>query len=679
MLRQSTAVTLSLGPIVSAGDGYTIATSALTISASDIKLSKNGGVFVSKVDSTVPVYDSQGYYDVTLSGVDIGTLGELEISIQKTNWLPFFKTYKVISQSSYDALVSGTNINAQVAQISAGIDIASNALVATRLATSGYTAPDNAGITNIYNRIGLPVSGSISQDIQNISTAVIAGVPQNYVATSGTLTNGTNITGSYLDTHLINNNYWTTAPSGVTLSGYGLIQTIYFNVASSRVSEISIAGRFQAGVGRFVNVEAYNFSTSAFDSISNSVTRFNNSTTDQIKPFTLLSVHQDTAGNCIIRFVSPSTTTGDRFYIDQILCKAVIAGATPSEIADAVYQKMSYTVYAGSVWIDTVYGVSGTDIGINGIPTNPVNNYADALIIASVLGVKSFELAPDSTITLTQAHINWIFNGKAFIILNGQDISDAQFHDSESIDGISTGEDATFHDCVLGNLQAGSFNAFGCALNGIITGAPASNYTFINSVSNIPGLSTPTFIFGGAGNTAIGLRNYSGGMQINNMTTGDRISLEGQGQLKINSDCTGGTIAIRGCFTITDNVVGGFTGTLSDSARFAEDQNISSVSNNVSGSVNNVIQPVVLSASQPYFTPASAGDNMNINPTTLADLLKHSDLYDGKSIDYILEAAMAMVNGDFTISGDTMTLYKRDGITPFSVITKGVNNRTRIS
>jgi hypothetical protein len=52
-----------------------------------------------------------------------------------------------------------------------------------------------------------------------------------------------------------------------------------------------------------------------------------------------------------------------------------------------------------------------------------------------------------------------------------------------------------------------------------------------------------------------------------------KMSLEGNGQLKINANCTlaiaADQIAIRGNFKLTDNVLGGWGGTISDDARFA--------------------------------------------------------------------------------------------------------------
>lgn len=88
---------------------------------------------------------------------------------------------------------------------------------------------------------------------------------------------------------------------------------------------------------------------------------------------------------------------------------------------------------------------------------------------------------------------------------------------------------------------------------------------------------------------------------------------------------------------------------------------------------------VMLSAGQPDYAPAIAGDEMSLIPSLSASILKHEDLIDGMTIDYILEAGMAMVNGNFSISGDSMTLYRRDGITPFTTIDRTLTTRTRVS
>jgi hypothetical protein len=78
-------------------------------------------------------------------------------------------------------------------------------------------------------------------------------------------------------------------------------------------------------------------------------------------------------------------------------------------------------------------------------------------------------------------------------------------------------------------------------------------------------------------NTQLNFRHYSGGIEVQNLGQAgtDNMSLEGHGQLVLNANCAGGTIAIRGNFTITDNVAGGFVvagGVLSDDARFTRSE-----------------------------------------------------------------------------------------------------------
>ena len=51
ILKQSTAVTVKLGPFLDASDGVTAET-ALTISQSDVILSKNFGAFAQKGDTS---------------------------------------------------------------------------------------------------------------------------------------------------------------------------------------------------------------------------------------------------------------------------------------------------------------------------------------------------------------------------------------------------------------------------------------------------------------------------------------------------------------------------------------------------------------------------------------------------------------------------------------------------
>ena len=73
-MKQSTAVTIKLGPFVDDSDGKTAET-GLTIAQADVRLSKNGGNFAQKNDSNACTHDESGWYDCALDATDAGTLG----------------------------------------------------------------------------------------------------------------------------------------------------------------------------------------------------------------------------------------------------------------------------------------------------------------------------------------------------------------------------------------------------------------------------------------------------------------------------------------------------------------------------------------------------------------------------------------------------------------------------
>ncbi len=108
-LREGTAATVKVGPMISNSDGYTPKT-ALAIAPSNVLLSKNGGTFAAKADPSNCVYDANGFYNCTISAADTGTAGRLVLSVSMAATLPVWEDYTVVAQGTYDALVSGSAI-----------------------------------------------------------------------------------------------------------------------------------------------------------------------------------------------------------------------------------------------------------------------------------------------------------------------------------------------------------------------------------------------------------------------------------------------------------------------------------------------------------------------------------------------------------------------------------------
>lgn len=241
--------------------------------------------------------------------------------------------------------------------------------------------------------------------------------------------------------------------------------------------------------------------------------------------------------------------------------------------------------YNGFVWIDTVDGIAGDVPNENGTIDNPVSNIADATTLAVSLNLKRLSLAPGSSIILTQAYTNYIFSGHGWTLdLGGQDISDSIIMGA-GVSGTSVGSDTHYVNCDFGTVLLSSAHAHGCAFIGPITLGSSGDYFFVNCYSAVAGISAPIFDFDAiAGSTNVNLRHYSGGVDVRNMgqVGTDNMSLEGAGQLIMNVNCIGGTVAIRGNFTLTNN---GAT-TISDAARFDGDVNIKSIDTSTQAATN---------------------------------------------------------------------------------------------
>ncbi len=115
LLKQSTAVVLSFGPVVDPTDGVTLVTgqaTAMDSGSTGIKISKNGGALAARhATVTATTYDAYGEYLVTLDTTDTNTLGSLKIIFQAAaSCLPVWELYQVVPANVYDSLVSGSDL-----------------------------------------------------------------------------------------------------------------------------------------------------------------------------------------------------------------------------------------------------------------------------------------------------------------------------------------------------------------------------------------------------------------------------------------------------------------------------------------------------------------------------------------------------------------------------------------
>lgn len=144
-LRQSTATTVVIGPMVDETDGKTAET-ALTISQADCLLWKQGGTgFSSKNDSAAATHRSNGCYTVPLDATDTNTLGKLTLSVNEAGALPVRHDFDVITANAWDSLCGSDKLQVDAVELNSVAASAVNLERSASVIRTGTT--DNTGFT----------------------------------------------------------------------------------------------------------------------------------------------------------------------------------------------------------------------------------------------------------------------------------------------------------------------------------------------------------------------------------------------------------------------------------------------------------------------------------------------------------------------------------------------------
>lgn len=416
--------------------------------------------------------------------------------------------------------------------------------------------------------------GRLDLILDGIGTSVVESAPSSVEATANTLSRGTAIqvdgtsTGgtasTYAATFLDDASYLAFAPLNSTaaqdnLAAVSGFMQMVFSCGTKRANQV-VVNAAMTGNGRWCNIYAWNYVTAGWDLMTDSVTRIigTASPVDKNYTVTLLEAHQKnlTAGDGEVKlgFGTPSTTTSDRIRLDQVLVKAMASGATAASIADAVWVAGRYTKYDGHVWIDTVHGADGTDLGVNGLPTNPVKTHADAMTLAAALPTHRLAIATASDLTLTSDTKGHDVSGHGYkLALAGFDLSYTHIDGCELLTGVATSADWEMFlwNCQLGACTLGEVDAHNCHITDLVTLGAAAPYLF-SGCTGVP-TGTPGIDFGTAvGASTVVMSNFAGVGTIKYMKAGDVLYVDGNCQLTLDATCVAGTVYVAGDVKLTN-------------------------------------------------------------------------------------------------------------------------------
>lgn len=177
-LKQSTAIDVSMGPFLDSADGSSVE-SALTITAPDIRLKKNGGAWAQKNAAQTLSHEENGWYEVALDTTDTNTLGNLLIAIHESGALPVWREFQVVPANVWDSFFGADKLQVHADEITAGLitaaAVATGAIDADAIAAdavteiqSGLSTLDAAGVRSA---VGL-ASANMDTQLSNIANSV---------------------------------------------------------------------------------------------------------------------------------------------------------------------------------------------------------------------------------------------------------------------------------------------------------------------------------------------------------------------------------------------------------------------------------------------------------------------------------------------------------------------------
>jgi len=426
-----------------------------------------------------------------------------------------------------------------------------NEVSADAVKISGDTTAAN-NLESQYDTTGLAgdTFPATQAQIGNISSGTAA---TNTTADSATVTTGSE-TNTYADTAALDG-------TSHVLSAVGNVIDFYyeFDVGANGVPSGVLWEGYAASQGDTYAIYAWNWTgTPAWEQIGTKSGV--NGTSIVAEAYSLTTAHVGTGADDGKVRVRIQSSDGTAYGTDRILCSFA-----------TVYRSAGYS--DGAIWVDTNNGSAGTVDYVNGTSDNPCSTWAAAKTLSASLGIKKFNIVNGSSVTMDASCDNFTFVGYDYTLaLGGQSFENAHIYEAHVSGTGTAGSGAIhFHTCCVGAVSLGKSHFHNCGFDNTVTATAATTYIFDNCFNSADGSAAPVFDFGAAvGNTHVGGRNWHGGVEIANLgaTGTDVFSITGAGSLIIASTCSAGTIKVAGLFTITDNVGGGFSGTLTEDARY---------------------------------------------------------------------------------------------------------------
>lgn len=260
-------------------------------------------------------------------------------------------------------------------------------------------------------------------------------------------------------------------------------------------------------------------------------------------------------GQYAVNLVGANSNVGDVVNVNQVSVRSANSAGLQdlSTILSAAYQ--------GEVVVDFTNGQPGTDVPI-GTRSTPVNNIADALIIAGKEGANTLRFAESTTLSNVTIPQGFILTSDSPALVRLTVDSSATVLGCEFInvtfEGTADGNNI-IRECLLLNVDYVSGFIFQCSLEGTISIVPGALCALLSCFSNtLAGQPNPIIDFNGNGKVI--LRDYQGAIELTNHTDtsgdGDLCLDFSSGVCIVRPSVTAGYIPIRGICRVVNQSTG---------------------------------------------------------------------------------------------------------------------------
>lgn len=323
--------------------------------------------------------------------------------------------------------------------------------------------------------------------------------------------------------------------------------------------------------------------------------------------------------------------------------QVLITASSSATTADL--DAIQYSSYGGVVSVDAINGTAGTAYPI-GNQEYPVDNLADAVIIANSKGFNTFSINESMTLStetvskmeiVGRNHINTEITIDTSLVCNACSISGCK------LDGVLDGG-TEIRECIINDLDYVNGHIHDSGLSGTISLAGAKD-AFIANCKQIDVDLNPTIDMGGSGQDLV-MTDYTGIINIKNLTGSNMAGI----------GISGGRIVLDSA-TVTAGIIhASGTGKLLDDSG----QHIASGTWNGGVTIiNELIDSDTISKNSHIFVDTVNGVSGTTYPTGSRDI-PTNNLADALTIAELYNIEKIHVDGALTIDGEDITGFTLD-------------------